>query len=128
MKRISLSNQHILVILFFTLLFSFLTLSACHTDEHISPELVLVKAGTFQMGDEIGDLWDGTRPLHTVNLTYDFLIGKNEITFSEYDYFCEQTGRDFAGDHGWGRDNQPVIYVSWRDDIAYCNWLSEAER
>ena len=127
MKRILLSNRSIIVISLFTLFFSLITLSACHTDDHISPELVLVKVGTFQMGDEIGDLWDGCRPLHNVHLTYNFLIGKHEITFTEYDYFCEQTGRDLPGDHGWGRDNQPVIYVSWRDAVAYCNWLSGAE-
>jgi hypothetical protein len=27
--------------------------------------MVLVKAGSFRMGDERGDLWDGCRPVHT---------------------------------------------------------------
>ena len=98
------------------------------TEKHITPEMVLVKAGAFQMGDEVGDLWDGARPVHTVNLTYDFWIGKYEITFDDYDDFCQATERPLAYDHGWERGDRPVIYVSWWDAMAYCNWLSERER
>ena len=99
----------------------------CSTKKHIVPEMVLVKAGDFQMGDEVGDLWDGCRPVHDVTLTYGFWIGKFEITFEEYDNFCQLTERDPAYDQLWGRESRPVIYVSWRDAIAYCNWLSEKE-
>ncbi len=99
----------------------------CSTKKHIVPEMVLVKAGDFQMGDEIGDLWDGCRPVHQVTLTYDFRIGKYEVTFEEYDDFCQSTDRGQAYDQLWGRENRPVINVSWRDAIAYCNWLSEKE-
>ncbi|MDD4479579.1 MAG: SUMF1/EgtB/PvdO family nonheme iron enzyme, partial [Mesotoga sp.] len=90
-------------------------------------EMVLVEGGTFMMGDEFGDLVDFCRPVHEVTLTYDFYIGKYETTFDEYDAFCEVTGRSKPNDEGWGRGSRPVIYVSWRDAIAYCNWLSEKE-
>jgi len=95
--------------------------------EKHGPGMVLVKMGSFQMGDEIGDLWPGTRPVHMVRLTYDYWIGKYEVTFSEYDAFCEATERPFANDQGWGRDDRPVVNLSWWDAIAYCNWLSEKE-
>jgi|GEM_PF-2969007 len=55
-------------------------------------------------------------------------IGKHEITFEEYDYFCEQTNREKVQDEGWGRDDKrqrPVINVSWNDAVAYTKWLSE---
>ncbi|HLP46016.1 MAG TPA: SUMF1/EgtB/PvdO family nonheme iron enzyme [Candidatus Kapabacteria bacterium] len=30
-----------------------------------------------------------------------------------------------TGDKGWGRENQPVINVSWDDAVDYCRWLSQ---
>ncbi len=77
-------------------------------------ELVLVKSGTFKKE-------------HTIKLTYDYYIGKYEVTFDEYDTFCEETGKTKPSDVGWGRAERPVINVSWYDAIAYCNWLSEKE-
>lgn len=87
-------------------------------------QMVTVEGGTFMMGDEFGDLRSFCRPVHQVTLTYDFEIGKYELTFDEYDAFCDDTGRSKPSDYGWGRGIRPVIYVSWWDAIAYCNWLS----
>ena len=94
---------------------------------YLAPEMVRVEGGVFQMGDEIGDLWDGARPVHTVTLTYDYWIGKYEVTFAEYDDFCQATGRRQAYDQGWGREDRPVINVDWWDARDYCNWLSVQE-
>jgi formylglycine-generating enzyme required for sulfatase activity len=91
-------------------------------------EMVRVEGGTFQMGDEVGDLpsWaPSALPVHTVTLTYDYWIGTNEVTFAEYDAFCDATDRGKPDDEGWGRVTRPVINVWWWDAIAYCNWLSE---
>lgn len=90
-------------------------------------DFVLVRGGTFMMGDEVGDLHERCRPVHQVTLTYDYWIGKHQVTFDEYDAFCEDTGRNIARDQGWGRGTRPVIYVNWWDAVAYCNWLSEKE-
>ena len=90
-------------------------------------ETVKVEAGSFTMGDEFGDLWHVCRPVHQVMLTYDFYMGKYEVSFDEYDAFCEATGRSKPDDKGWGRGQRPVINVSWWDAIAYCNWVSERE-
>ncbi len=90
-------------------------------------KLVRVQAGTFQMGDEIGDLHERTRPTHTVTLTYDFWIGQYNVTFSEYDLFCQETGMFEPDDEGWGRENLPVFNIEWWDAIEFCNWLSERE-
>ncbi len=94
-----------------------------------TPEMVLVKAGTFQMGNTRGDSvgWDNEKPVHTVRLTYDFYIGKYEVTFNEYDAYSQETGKSKKRDKGWGRGNRPVIYVNWNEAIEYCNWLSEKE-
>jgi len=89
--------------------------------------MVFVERGSFQIGDEFGDLREWFQPVHQVTFTYDFYIGKFEVTFDEYDRFCKETGRFEADDAGWGRGRKPVINVSWWDAIAYCNWLSDEE-
>ncbi len=90
--------------------------------------MVLVEKGSFTMGDTWGDGDSDEKPTHKVTFTYDFYIGKYEVTFEEYDAFWEATGRGNPGDQGWGRETRPVINVSWNDAIAYCNWLSEKEK
>ncbi len=100
-------------------------------------DLVIVEKGSFTMGDTWGDgfafrigakVLDLETPTHKVVLTYDFSLGKNQVTFDEYDAFCNATGRSKPNDEGWGRGSRPVINVSWNDVIAYCNWLSEKEK
>ena len=78
------------------------------------------------MGSHNGD--KDEEPVHRVNIDYDFYIGKHEVTFNEYDKFCEDTGRSKPKDRGWGRGNRPVIYVSWNDAKAYTSWLSQKNR
>jgi len=89
------------------------------------PGMVLVKRGTFEMGDEHNDLTEIEKPVHQVELTYDFWAGIYPVTFEEYDLFCDATSKDKPDDAGWGRDDRPVINVTWWDAIAYCNWMSE---
>ena len=91
--------------------------------------MILVKGGTFSMGNTRGDSegYSNEKPVHTVNLTYDYWIGKYEVTFDDYDAFCTATGRSKPSDYGWGRKSRPVINVSWNEAIEYCNWLSGKE-
>jgi len=91
-------------------------------DGSLGPELVLIPAGTFQMGSNDGS--SDEKPVHTVTVK-SFALGKYEVTFEEYDKFCEATGRDKPKDEGWGRGKRPVINVSWDDAKAYVKWLSE---
>lgn len=94
---------------------------------HAPPAMTLVKAGSFAMGDETGELWDGTRPVHEVTLSYDFLIGTYQVTFDEYDRFTLATGRHALYDFGWGRERRPVVNLTWWDMVDFCNWLSLRE-
>jgi len=89
------------------------------------PEMVWIKAGSFQMGDIQGGGWDSEKPVHWVSITKDFGMGRYEVTFAEYDKFAQATGRKKPSDRGWGRGNRPVIYVSWNDATAYAKWLSQ---
>ena len=82
---------------------------------------VYVEGGTFQMGSND---WDNSEPIHSVTVR-SFYIESTEVTFSQYDKFCDATGRNKPSDYGLGRGEMPVINVSWDDANAYCQWLSE---
>jgi formylglycine-generating enzyme required for sulfatase activity len=85
-------------------------------------DMVLVEAGSFQMGSASGG--SNEQPVHTVNLTQSFYVSKHEVTFDQYDEFCDSTDKTRLDDSGWGRGDQPVN-VTWYDAAEYCNWLSE---
>lgn len=91
-------------------------------DGSLGPEMVQIPAGTFQMGSNDGD--GDEKPVHTVSVK-SFALGKYEVTFEEYDKFCEATGREKPSDSGWGRGKRPVVNVNWNDAKAYVKWLSE---
>ncbi len=88
-----------------------------------APEMVMIPAGSFQMGDIQGGGQDDELPVHWVSVNA-FAMGRYEVTFAEYDRFAYATGRGKPDDEGWGRGNRPVINVSWDDATAYTAWLS----
>ena len=90
-------------------------------------EMVLVEKGSFEMGDTFEIVCLAVNNVHTATFTYDYYIGKYEVTFDQYDRYCQETKKATPDDNGWGRGSRPVINVSWYDAIAYCNWLSEKE-
>ncbi|HPE70149.1 MAG TPA: SUMF1/EgtB/PvdO family nonheme iron enzyme [Thermotogota bacterium] len=99
------------------------TLTAKFQQQEEPPEI------TFYMGNTRGDaegLFDEL-PVHGVIFTYDFWLSPYEVTFDQYDAYCDDTGADKPSDRGWGRGTRPVIHVSWFDAISYCNWRSEQE-
>jgi len=51
-------------------------------------------------------------------------ISKTEITFSLYDKFCEETGREKPAYLGWESKTRTVIHVDWKDAIAFYQWAS----
>ena len=91
----------------------------------IFPDMVMVESGIFQMGSTEG--YAHEQPVHTVLISRPFYIAKYEVTFEEYDRFCDETLRGRLDDHGWERGNQPVTHVDWYDAVEYCKWLSEKE-
>ncbi len=97
-------------------------------DCDVCPEMVVLPAGKFQMGDVEG-IGDGyakaSVPVREVTFRAPFALGKYEITHEEFDRFSQATGRSLLSDHGWGRGRRPVTKVSWDDAVAYVQWLSE---
>ena len=82
------------------------------------PELVVVSAGNFTKVDEAGST--------AANIDHDFAIGRNDITFDDWDR-CVDDGacKAIADDLGWGRGSRPLIFVSFDDATTqYLPWLS----
>ena len=86
------------------------------------PEMVIIPAGSFQMGCVSGlDCGDDEKPVHEVTILQPFAVSKYEITFEDFDRFADENQVD---DGGWGRGRRPVINVSWNDAKEYVAWLS----
>lgn len=79
---------------------------------------VRISGGTFTMGSNGSD-----ETPHIVSVD-NFSIMKYEVTFYEYDAYCDATGKQKPYDQGFGRGNRPVINVSWNDANDYAKWLS----
>jgi formylglycine-generating enzyme required for sulfatase activity len=59
-----------------------------------------------------------------------YFIGKYEVTNAEWKVFCDFTGFTPLPTH-WkdgkipeGKENHPVVYVSWDDIQKYCQWVT----
>lgn len=87
--------------------------------------VVVIPAGTGVIGNLAVD--DDDDPLYpqTLRLTQPFALGRQEVSFDEYDRFSTETRRRKAADGGWGRGSRPVINVSWQDASEYAAWLSQ---
>ena len=93
-------------------------------DDSEGPEMVIIPAGQFKMGDIQGTGKGNEQPIYGRTVE-SFTMGRFPVTFAEYDQFVEATHREKPKDVGWGRDNRPVIYVTWEDAVTYAQWLSQ---
>ncbi|MEN8216330.1 MAG: formylglycine-generating enzyme family protein [Pseudomonadota bacterium] len=94
----------------------------CLQDSSKGPEMIVIPAGHFEMGNIQGD--HDEQNVHSVSVK-KFAMCRYEITFEEYDRFTEATHRKPPDDEGWGRGKFPVINVTWHDAKAYMKWLSD---
>jgi formylglycine-generating enzyme required for sulfatase activity len=104
--------------------FAFRDCAAC-------PEMVVIPAGSFQMGapDDEPDRNANEGPQRLVTIGRPLAVGKFEVTFAEWQACvagggCK--GNPDPGDENWGKDRHPVINVSWDDAQEYVGWLSKA--
>jgi len=91
--------------------------------------MVFVPAGEFIMGSHVNE--DNELPQRTVYLDA-FFIGRYEVTNAEYRecvsagacdrpaHYESSTRDSYYGNPEY--DNYPVIYVTWSDAKAYCDW------
>ena len=75
--------------------------------------MVLVKAGTFQMGSTTGD--SDEQPVHSVTLTKDYYMGETEVTQALW-YAVIGEKLNSISDHNYGvGDNYPAYRISYED-------------
>jgi len=109
-------------------------------------DYLLVPAGAFRMGDNLGVGLARERPVHTVDVDA-FYIGKYEVNNKEWRGFRDDPGYDNPAfwpdgriapktqipywtqpqNHGGATpdsDPYPVLGVNWDSAVAYTNWLS----
>ncbi len=91
---------------------------------HGNISMVYIPEGEATIGSPAREGDADEHPAHKLFLE-GYWLGKTEVTFEQYDRFCDATGRPRGADEGWGRGTRPVIYVSWHDAVAYCAWLGE---
>lgn len=90
--------------------------------EQLLADMIALPEGQFEMGDIDGDGEGDERPVREVKV-YAFALNRYEVTFAQYDVFARATGRTPPKDR-WGRGNQPVIDVTWKDADAFAKWLA----
>ena len=104
--------------------------------------MVLIPAGTFQMGSDDEDARDNEKPVHTVHLDA-FYMDKYEVTNAQFKVFVDanpEWQKDNIDDqfhlgghlHHWtgtdypaGEANHPVTEVSWYAAMAYAEWAGK---
>jgi len=80
-------------------------------------KMVFVEKGVFLMGSNESEFDE--RPAHEVTFTYDFYIGKYEVTQIEFQDIMGYNPSAFKG------DTLPVESVDWWEAVKFCNKVSE---
>lgn len=111
--------------------------------EGAGPELVVLRAGRFQMGSPEHERAIATAagaqknwlaretPQHWVGIARPFALGRYPVTVGEWRAFVAASGWQAGGEVDWAApgfpqtDAHPVVGVSWHDARQYAAWLSE---
>ena len=84
--------------------------------QQIGIELIKIPAGEFLYGDD-------KKPVYLP----DYYLAKTPVTNLQYKAFVDATGHEPPkhwknGKIPKGKENHPVVYVSWYDAQAFCEW------
>lgn len=92
------------------------------------PEMVVVPSGSFTMGSPLSEQGrdDDEGPQRPVTFAEPFAIARHEVTFAQWDTCVAGDGcSGYQPVDRWGRGQQPVISVSWKDAQSFVKWLSQ---
>ena len=93
---------------------------AVFKDCETCPEMVVIPAGSFKMGDVSGYVMRYARekPVHEVKIGYSFAVGKYEVTQAEWEAVMGNNPSKFRG------FRKPVEKVTWNDAKSFVKKLS----
>ena len=83
-----------------------------------------MRPGEFMMGSNSEQADDDEQPVHRVELTEGFWMGRTEVTQGQYERIMGEepwSGKDYAREG----DEYPASYVSWHDAREFCETLTE---
>jgi|TARA_B100000315_G_scaffold259506_1_gene315846 formylglycine-generating enzyme required for sulfatase activity len=92
-------------------------------------KMVMIPAGTFEMGSHFGEGVDDNLPVHSVKID-SFYMDTYEVTVGQYKRFIDETGYDFNRSL-WQRfivsptDDHPIVNVDWYAASAYAKWAGK---
>ena len=104
--------------------------------------MVLIPAGTFEMGSNDAEADDDEQPVHTVHLDA-FYMDKHEVTNAQFKAFIDENPEwrkhwiadshhdgkylvSWVGnDYPFGTADHPVVEVSWFAAMAYAKWAEK---
>ena len=91
-------------------------------------KMVLILARSFEMGNHFNEGNANERPVHTVELDA-FYMDIHEVTVGQFKQFVNQSGYSYNMWNDVARyspgDDYPMVYVSWNDATAYCEWAGK---
>ena len=84
--------------------------------QQIGIEMVTIPAGEFLYGDQKERIY-----------LPEYAVAKTPVTNAQYKTFVEDAGHQpprhwERGKIPEGKEDHPVIYVSWHDSVAFCGW------
>jgi formylglycine-generating enzyme required for sulfatase activity len=86
-------------------------------------EMILVPSGVFMMGSDARDVAPHEQPAVQTTIGC-FYMARFPVTNKQYEKFDP---RHVLRRAPWADDHHPVIYVSSKDAIAFCDWLGKRE-
>lgn len=103
-----------------------------HIHEKTGIELMRIPAGPFLFGstDEDKEAYDDEKPQRTVELP-EYWISRYPLTNAQYKRFVDATGHEpplhWEGTNPPPKNlKHPVVYISWDDAKAFCDWAGLA--
>ena len=86
----------------------------------VTINLIRIPAGEFLMGS---DAYPDEKPQHKVTLD-EYWLGKYPVTNTQYGVYAQASG--LAWSMPSGKEQHPVVNVSWEDAAAFCAWATRS--